>query len=305
MKNFKSLPLFALATSCMMLVSCGSSDGESDGPTPNPEDALKIPIDINIGSWSRATDTSYENGDNVGVYVVNYSDNTAGTLASSGNHVDNHQFTYNSGKWSSSSTIYYKDRSTNTDFYCYYPYGTPSDVNAYSFSVQTNQSTEAGYKASEFLWGKASGVPPTTNPVAITTNHVFSNALVYVKAGEGFTDESLAASSVSVTIKNVKTVASINLATGVATATGSATEVTTLNAGSYYRAMIVPQTIADGTKLISVNVDGTTYELAKGVTFKANTQHKFTVTVNKTGSGIDIGIGGWETDDTDNGGSAE
>ena len=68
---------------------------------------------------------------------------------------------------------------------------------------------------------------------------------------------------------------------------------------------MMPQTVADGTDLITVTVDGVDYTHSSGITFVANKQHKFTVTVNKTGGGINIGIGGWETDDEDNGGSAE
>ena len=126
-----------------------------------------------------------------------------------------------------------------------------------------------------------------------------------MEAGNGFTAETLAAATKSVTIKNIKTAATINLATGVATATGDVTTVTPWNVGEYYRAMIVPQTVADGTDLITVNVDGVDYTLASGATFVANKQHKFTVTVNKSAGGVDIGIGGWDTDDNEYGGSAE
>jgi hypothetical protein len=41
------------------------------------------------------------------------------------------------------------------------------------------------------------------------------------------------------------------------------------------------------------------------MTFKANKQHKFTVTLNKVNNGVNVGIGGWETDEEDYGGSAE
>jgi hypothetical protein len=155
------------------------------------------------------------------------------------------------------------------------------------------------------LWGKAANVAPTAEPVAITTNHSFSNILIYLEAGKGFTTETLAAATKSVTIKNIKTAATINLATGVATATGDVATVTPWNVGEYYRAMIVPQTVADGTDLITINVDGVDYTLATGMTFVANKQHKFTVTVNKPAGGVDIGIGGWDTDDNEYGGSAE
>ena len=286
----------------MMLCSCSKSGNNEK--IPLPVKPTEIPINVSMGVWTRATDTSYESGDKVGIYVVNYDGSTAGTLHSSGNHVDNMRFSYTT-KWTPDTEIYWKDQTTKADFYCYYPYGSPADISAYAFTTKADQSKLADYKASEFLWGKATGITPTANAVPIITNRSMCNMLIYVVAGEGFTAETLAAANKSVKISSVKTSATVDLRTGVATATGSAAEVIPYNEGEYYRALIVPQTVADGSNLITVTVDGVDYTLAKGFTFKANTQHKFTVTVNKSSGGVDIGIGDWEIDDTDNGGAAE
>jgi hypothetical protein len=296
----KKLFLFALVA--MMLCSCSKSGNNEK--IPLPVKPTEIPINVSMGVWTRATDTSYESGDKVGIYVVNYDGSTAGTLQSSGNHVDNMRFSYTT-KWTPDTEIYWKDQTTKADFYCYYPYGSPADISAYAFTTKADQSKLADYKASEFLWGKATGITPTANAVPIITNRSMCNMLIYVVAGEGFTAETLAAANKSVKISSVKTSATVDLRTGVATATGSAAEVIPYNEGEYYRALIVPQTVADGSNLITVTVDGVDYTLAKGFTFKANTQHKFTVTVNKSSGGVDIGIGDWEIDDTDNGGAAE
>ena len=296
----KKLFLFALVA--MMLCSCSKSGNNEK--IPLPVKPTEIPINVSMGVWTRATDTSYESGDKVGIYVINYDGSTAGTLQSSGNHVDNMRFSYTT-KWTPDTEIYWKDQTTKADFYCYYPYGSPADISAYAFTTKADQSKLADYKASEFLWGKATGITPTANAVPIITNRSMCNMLIYVVAGEGFTAETLAAANKSVKISSVKTSATVDLRTGVATATGSAAEVIPYNEGEYYRALIVPQTVADGSNLITVTVDGVDYTLAKGFTFKANTQHKFTVTVNKSSGGVDIGIGDWEIDDTDNGGAAE
>ena len=132
-----------------------------------------------------------------------------------------------------------------------------------------------------------------------------SNAVLYIKPGDGFTAESLASATVAVEIRNVKTNAYVNLASGVVTATGTASKVVPFNEGTRYRAVVVPQTVADGSELITVTVNGTAYTLKKGFTFVSGKQHTFTVTVNKTGSGINIGVGDWDNDGTDNGGDAE
>ena len=288
MKKFLFLAVFAAT-----MISCNNTDE----PIPTPVEE-KIPINIST-SITRVTDSAFEAGDKVGIYVVN----EPNELVVSGNHVDNMGFTY-STKWTPNEEIYWKDQTTKATFYCYYPYGTPNSVTAYKFSTKADQSTLANYKASEFLWGKTDSVSPTESAVPITVNHMFSNALVVVEPGAGFTAESLAASNVEVKICNIKTDASSNLATGVVSASGAPTSVTPLYDGTYYRALIVPQTVEESA-LIIVTVDGVNYTLTKGFTFKANTQHRFTVTVNKVNNGVNIGIGGWQIDDTDNGGSAE
>ena len=286
--------LFLLAAVFAAMVSC-SENLENTPATPATD---KLPINIST-TLTRATDSAFEQGDKVGIFVVN----EPNSLATSGNHVDNMGFTYSS-KWTPDTPIYWLDQTTKADFYCYYPYAEAASTTAHSFATKADQSSLANYKASEFLWGKTTGVTPTEEAVNITTNHTFSNALVILKPGDGFTEATLAAATKSVKICGVKTGATINLATGVATANGNATEVTPYLDGAQYRALIVPQATAEGA-LIVVTVDGVDYTLSRSMTFKANKQHKFTVTLNKVSNGVNVGIGGWETDEEDYGGSAE
>lgn len=286
--------LFILMAAVAAMVSC--SDNVENVPTTPETD--KLPINIST-TLTRATDSAFEAGDKVGIFVVN----EPNALATSGNHVDNMGFTY-STTWTPDTPIYWLDQTTMADFYCYYPYAEGANTAAHTFATKANQSQLADYKASEFLWGKTTGVTPTEEAVNITTNHTFSNALVILKPGDGFTEESLAAATKSVKICGVKTNATIDLATGVATANGNATEVTPYLDGAQYRALIVPQTTAEGA-LIVVTVDGVDYTLSRSMTFKANKQHKFTVTLNKVSNGVNVGIGGWETDEEDYGGDAE
>lgn len=300
---------FLAATICTILSSCSEGSEPSieptPEPTPTPQEQVKIPINLSIGNYTRANDTAFENGDKVGIYVVNYNGSTAGTLAASGNHVNNMQFSFGGSAWTPTSTIYWLDQTTHADFYAYYPYSASASISAHSFSVKTDQSTEANYFASDFLWGKATNIAPTKNAVPITTNHTFSNILIYLEAGEGFTAETFAAATKSVKITNIKTSATINLATGVATATGDTAAITPWNVGTHYRAMVVPQTITESTPLITVTVNDVEYTLKTNITFEANKQHKVTVTVNKSSNGVNIGIGGWNSDDNDYGGDAE
>jgi hypothetical protein len=268
-------------------------------------DEQKIPINISVGQSTRANDTTFTADDNVGLYVVNYTEEEAGTLAASGNQVDNAKFTFNGSAWAPEKPVYWKDRSTAADFYAYYPYSESVNTAAHPFSVKADQSKEADFWASDFLWGKATNVSPSPNPVSITTNHSLSRILVEIKPGKGFTDETWAAAAKSIKICDVKTAATIDLSTGVATATGDNGEIIPLAADAGYKAMMIPQAVADNSKLIVVTVDGVDYVYRKGFTFKANTQHKFSITVNQADGKIDISIGEWTTDDILNEGNAE
>ena len=54
-----------------------------------------------------------------------------------------------------------------------------------------------------------------------------------------------------------------------------------------------------------VSINKKEYTLKKAFTFETNKRYKFTVTVDKTNEGINVGIGNWEEDGVDHGGVAE
>ena len=291
--------LFALVATASLMFSC------SQEVTPDLE---KLPINISVGQQTRANDSTYESGDEVGIYVVNYVGSTAGSLSATGNQVDNMHFTYSNNAWAPDETIYWKDKTTAADFYAYYPYSESPNISAHPFAVATDQSADGDFWDSDFLWGKTANVSPTSSAVPIVTNHSLSRILVDVVPGEGFAG-AWGNAAVSVKICDVKTSATIDLATGVATATGEKGEIAPLAAAETgttlsYKAMMIPQVVADNSKLVVVTVDGVDYIYRKGYEFKANTEHKFTVTVNKTGGSVDMSIGEWTIDDTTNEGDA-
>ncbi len=290
--------LLTLAAVAALMFSCSESPAPEPEPTPTPPPTQeKWAINIST-SITRATDTSFENGDKVGIYVVNQPN----TLKATGNHADNIGFTY-SGSWSAATTIYWKDETTKADFYCYYPYASNiSNVEAYPFAVKADQSSVANYKASDFLWGKTTGVAPTKDAVGITVKHAMSNVIVKLVAGNGYTAEDMA--SASVAICGLKTNSTINLATGVITPTGDAQEITPMVENDYRRALVVPQSVSNAD-LIKVTIGDKVYTLNQSIEFKSGKQHTCTLTVERTNQGINIGIDGWETEGDDFGGTVE
>ena len=306
MKAMKQLGFLA----CSLLTLAACSSGGSSDPLPSPgQETRKLPININTSVDTRVIDNSFEKGDNIGLFVVNYNaDGSAVTLKTTGNHVDNMKYTYN-GTWTPASPTYWKDNKTHADFYLYYPYTTSiGDVNAMPWSINADQSTIEKYKSADLLIGKTTNVAPTESAVKIDAKHVMSQMVVTLKPGNGFTSESLDKAKISVKINRLKTQATANLVTGELTAKGDDTDLTPLKEeGNNYKALIIPQAVGEGV-LITVNVDGKDYQLQKAsnfAAFKAGKKHKFTVTLSKTSNGVNVNITKWEDDGIDYGGTAE
>ena len=292
------------------LLTLGACSGSGDDPsTPGnqpskPESKMPINISMTVDN-TRVTGNSFDNGDKIGLFVVNHNaDGSAPSLTLSGNYANNVQYSYN-GTWTPATPLYWKDNTTHADFYLYYPYtASLSSVDAMPFSVKANQSNIVDYKAGDLLIGKSTNIAPSESAVQINAKHMMSMMQVTVAPGNGFTAESLAAAQVSVKINGIKTQATANLSTGAITATGSATTITPLHEDGSYKALIVPQTVGE-SKLITVNVDGRDYNLTKAFTFESGKCYKSTVTVKKTSNGVNVDITKWEDDGVDYGGTAE
>lgn len=274
-----------------------SSCNKAEAPVAPSED--KLPIELSLSLQTKATDAAFENGDKIGVYVT-YN----GHLDAYKNYVDNAGYTLTANKWVADEEIYWADKTNTADFYCYYPYGTPIDATAYNFTVKSDQSNRVNYAASDFLWGRTLAAAPGTGAVSIRTSHIMSNILVYLEPGDGFTPQEFAAAEKTVTIGNVKNNAVVNLASGGVSAAGDVSMITPYWTGECYRAIVVPQNVAADASLIILNINGVTYTLAREFSFEARTQHKLTVTVNKSTSGLNVSIDSWLIDETEHTGSA-
>ena len=102
--------LYIAAVSFFLLAcSSGAENGVDDEPTPpQPEKpTVRIPIDIST-SITRVTETAFESGDRIGLYVVNRNDDgSQNDLKPSGNYVDNIRYTYSYNTWTPDETVYW------------------------------------------------------------------------------------------------------------------------------------------------------------------------------------------------------
>ena len=294
----KRLRYITGAVALAAAVSCSFNEA---GFEPQVEESGRKPI-VFSGSISqeyatRANDSGFCNGDVVGVYVVDYDGETPGVLQNEGNRADNLRFTFDEAayKWIPAYEIYWKDKKTHIDLYGYYPWGSPEDVENYTFEVEKDQRREAangqlgGYEASDFLWGKSEDNAPTAEVIRLGFNHKMASARITLAKGLGFDDAEWAAAQKQVIVLNTARKSSINLKTGVVTASDEipSTGIIPYKDGDDYRAIVVPQTIPADTKILSITVDGESYFLDKSedFIFYPSKQHNFTVTVNKRAAG--------------------
>ena len=258
------------------------------------EGAPQIRIDgaINQIYTTRVDDGGFCDGDQIGLFGVNYSeDNTvAGTLVDKGNQVDNARYTYDEANrsWNSSGSIYYKDTNTNIDLYAYYPYGGIDSVNGYNFEVAQDQSGNTitdGYSQSDFLWGKTENVVPSQDKVKIKFNHILACANVLLIEGNGFAEGEFAELEKGVLVMNTTRTAEIDLSTGIATPAGKAASegIVMKSNAEGFRAIVVPQSVEASVALFSITVDGISYRYksSDAFTYEAGKQSKFTIKINK------------------------
>lgn len=301
-----------LASVCTALALCACSSesgGDSPATPPTPtQPTERLPIRISCKPANGTADNAFATGDRIGLFVVNRNaDGSAATLRTTGNHVDNGMFSLD-GTWTSSAPVYWKDRTTHADFYMYHPYmAMIASTETLPWSVKADQSDAGSYKASLLLMGKALDVAPSEAIVSIGAEQVMAQVTVTIAAGKGFTEATLATAQIGVRLDNLKTQATVNIATAQATATGGTASINPCKDGGQYKAIVVPQTLGDGS-LITVTVDGTEYGIPKAQELKAfepGHRYELAVTVSKASSGLAVGIAGWKDDGTDHGGTAE
>ncbi len=276
-----------------ILSGCSENDFNAPGQEPDDRDIITLAGQITQQAVSRANDDGFADGDVMGVYIVDYEGNVPGTLKDSGNRGDNVRHTFDEAnyRWNSAYDLYWKDKHTSIDVYGYYPFGSPDDVSSYRFTVRTNQArtysdgTMGDYEASDFLWGKVTGVAPTTNVIRLPMTHRMANARVTLVEGNGFAEGEWAQLEKQVLVANTMQDAVIDLATGTVTPCGEVgvSSIIPSKRGDEWRAIVVPQTIPSGTTMFSITLGGIPYKFVKNEAFEyiPGKMNNFSIRVDK------------------------
>lgn len=289
----------AILTSLLLPLASGCAEYSlKDEPGGNAGD-----IPLNLGAAypvaTKATDLGFEDGDEMGVYVLDYEDGTRQEINASSIHAANICFRYSqqSDSWTGSSTLYWTSADTPADIIAYYPY-TAGIANGkeLAFSVDKRQDSagegieKGGYEKSDFLWAKSGKTMPTEACVNLTFGHVLAAVRVTLLEGSGFASGEWSELEKSVLVSNTSPNARIDLSDGsVAVTEASPVNILPFKHNDDWRAVVVPQTVGAGKDLLVIEVGNSLYRMKKDAvfTYSQGKMHPFTITVNKKSSGGD------------------
>lgn len=275
--SFKAL----LLCSCL-LVSCNQEDISTNDPVEIKLSASVLSNSTRGISFDEQT-SELDNKQNVGITITGASadhNNVAWSIESD-----------NQLSCSDPSPLFYG--STPATIIAYYPYNSAwSSLDSKSFSVQVDQSDPSsgsligGYIKSDLLWTKkVQG--KTTESVNLEFSHVMAKINVSVNA-TNFSDSEKATSTIIISNTNLN--ANVDLTTGIVTpsATTNVEDIIASHQALTGSAIIVPQTLAADTELLSIMIGGKkfSHKLAEETIFESGKSYTYIVTVSKGAGSI-------------------
>lgn len=236
--------------------------------------------------------TEFVAGDRIGIYA------TKGASGSNAAHEvgSNGTLTAESGEG-----IYYNGFGDQTaDFYAYYPYGEQSVAGQVNFTVNTDQSTEVLFNASDFLTAESLNNPVNaTESIALKFRHRLALVQLEVVLATGIPAPE------SVLLNQCLPSVTWKYKEGTLTTGGDATDIRMCSKntdGTSYWALVPQQTIATKTKLLTLTIDGKTFVFttANEIALKENTIKKFKIGIGEDGKLVvfstDLTVEKWTED---------
>ena len=217
--------LIYILMSIGLLTACSSDDNEKSTTTSNKRVALNIiaGIERQPQGITRATETSWETDDNIGVYMTGYKTYSIFTDGD-GTRAENLEYTFGDGTnyetWvandhvyrlfsPSSKKIYLS--STTIDVFGYYPY-KPSLTNPREYQIDL--SSQDNQKALDFMTAKHENANNAAETIQLLFHHRLTKLVFNLRQGEGLLAGELKKSTISpFTIDHQPTTATYNIYT--------------------------------------------------------------------------------------------
>lgn len=289
--------IFILAVATLLMAGCNKGTEVSFDPN-------EIRVVASIAN-TRASATSFEIGDRMSLYAVEYTGDEVAKLQVAGNYINNEPMRYDGKEWRGERALFWP--KTHCDFYAVYPYQQPETVSQYIFHLPLDQNSPetedalSGYEAADLMWAKATKVSQSDNAVQLQFKHMMSRVVVKIERGPDYDGE--LPKDIDVHLYNTVTTAEVDLTKGSLQryAYGEKQTITMKQlSGDTFAAIVVPQNIERRTPLVEITMEGIAYLLSYSTSFRPGYQHTITVTLNtspeqeKIEINIDGDVGGWE-----------
>ena len=199
------------------------------------------------------------------------------------------------------------DGTAKVDIYAYAPYqsGWTAYDEANAFSVSADQSSDAGYLASDLLYASTKEVSKTSSAVVLAFSHKLVRINVKLTKGD---DCPYDVSKSAISISGTKLATTLNPSTGaLGAASGDAADIkigadVAITAdGTTTYGVVIPQQLAAGTQFVKIVADGKilSAKLASAVTLEAGKAYNFSAEIGSS-SEVALSLGsvtltGWGT----------
>ena len=271
--------LFILAAVAMTMVACNNDENSY---SPAPSDGLihlTASVKTSDGTTRASAAGELQNAAFVAgktIFVEAYETGEATAYASG---------TYTTGDAGAlTGELHYPANNHAIDLCAYYPGDISSSSTA--FSVQTDQSADAGYQASDLMYATKLTNKGSNATHNLVFNHALTKVVVNIVAGEGVTSENITGTPgvTAVKLNNTKPDAQLAIANGVITASqassGSAADINITGTGASNVGIIVPQQVAAGAFItVTYNSIDYVYSLPEAKTFEGGKVYTYTLTL--------------------------
>ena len=283
-----------IALAALALVAMGCERENIDNTPVVDDGVMRIEA---LHPSTRATETSFENGDVIGLYATTYEGDQATPLQISGNWINNEALTYDGSTWLGRRTFYWAEGLM--DVYGYYPYMEPTSITKHKWAVQTDQSLPAtegalsAYEASDFLWAKAEGVSQEDGSVQLQFKHMCSKVVIKLVKGEEYTDAF--PEDIDVYLYSTVPQALINFTTGIVSKDphGDAQKIKARKVAiDTFEVIVVPQSILEYAPFVEIIMGGISYMTEEIFTYHAGKEYIVSITLDNSPQKIEINVGG-------------
>lgn len=280
----KVLSLFLLLP--LMAGMCNPDPGPDPVPDPEPEPDLEQPYEVSFAAkvnemTTRATDTAFEDGDEISVYAC------YDASLSSSNYAQNVRYKYDKGLFESTYPISYPDKSAALTFYALYPYGNYSTPEM-RFSVSKNQDSEEAYMESDLM--TASAVAKDKKTVDLKFSHRLAKISLVLNS------DRMPAGEQSVKFCKVYTSLDADIADNRYTETGSKSDVASCPDGkNAFKVILPPQKIAAGSLFAEIRIGDKVYDWVaeSDIYLSSGIEHVYTATLKEDTITIEADINDW------------